>query len=249
VKCPDCGAENPDWKRICGGCAKVLPEGPRPAEKGSSSAGGAIEASAVSTKMKLDYLHGIADPTQRRLDGVQALLAHFRRPQMDIDALLKDAVNMISRQMGIDGVAIGLRDQKDGLYRYKAMAGFRPDAVEALRRIAYRKEQFYEDPEYHGTDISKQSRLYLAEDNVIPAGDQNSFNRPALLKMKRTSLAESLEGDYIDVKILGPFDELLGWIEISGTRTMKLPDIASIKCVEIVASIVGAAVALKAARG
>jgi hypothetical protein len=199
--------------------------------------------------MKLDYLHGIGDVNQRRMDGIQALLAHFRKPQMELDALFQDAVNMISRTMGIDSVSIGLRDPKDGLYRYKATAGFRPDAMEALGKIAYRKEQFFDDPEYHGTDISKQSRLYLADDNVISADERSAFNRPVLLKGKRMNLGESLEGDYIDVKIWGPFDDLLGWIEVSGTRTMQLPDIASIKCIEIVASIVGVAAVLKSASG
>ena len=199
--------------------------------------------------MKMDYLHGIGDANQRRMDGIQTLLVHFRKPQMDIDALLQDAANMISKHMGIDAVSIGLRDPNDGLYRYRTMSGVRPDAMEAQRKIAYRKEQFFDDPEFHGTDISKQSRLYLADDNVIPSAERRAFNRPILLKGKRKTLGESLEGDYIDVKIWGPFEDLLGWIEVSGTRTMQLPDIASLKCIEIIASIVGAAVTLKAARG
>ncbi len=208
-----------------------------------------MEPREIATKMKLDYLHGIGDAAQRRMDGIQALLAHFRKPQIDVDSFLQDAVNMISKHMGIDSVSIGLKDPKDGLYRYKAMAGFRPDAMDALRKLAYRKEQFFNDPEYHGADISKQSRIYLADDNVIPAGDVRAFNRPGLFATKRRTVTEALEGDYIDVKIWGPFDDLIGWIEVSGTRTMLLPDIPSIKCIEIIASIVGAGLTLKAARG
>jgi hypothetical protein len=199
--------------------------------------------------MKLDYMHGVRDVNQKRLDALQSLLAHFRAPQLNIEALLQDAATLIARQAMIDSVSIGLRDPKDGLYRYRAMVGFRDDAVEALKRIAYRKEQFFNDPEYVGTDISKQSRLYLAEDNVILASEQKAFNRPVLLTMKRRTATDSLEGDYLDVKIWGAFDDLLGWIEISGTRTMQLPDIESIRWIETVASIVGAAVMYKSARG
>ena len=209
----------------------------------------AVDSRSVSTKMKMDYLHGIGEPIQRRLDGIQGLLAHFRKPQLDIDALIMDAAGLIAKHMSIDAISIGLRDSRDGLYRYRAMVGFRDDAMEALKRISYRKEQFYENPEYHGSDVSKQTRLYLAEDNVLLDSELKSFNRPGLLTAKRTSTSESLEGDYMDIKILGPFDDLLGWIEISGTRSMRLPDATAIRWIEVIASIIGTAVMYKAAHG
>ena len=199
--------------------------------------------------MRLDYLHGIGEPVQRRLDGVQELLSFFRKPQLDIDALLQESANQIAKHLMIDGVSIGLKDSKDGLYRYKAMAGMRSDAEATLKGLEYRKEQFYNNSEYRGTDISKQTRLYLAEDNAPKDSEEKSFNRPGLLAAKRMSDTESLEGDYLDVMILGPFDDMLGWIEISGTRTRQLPDATSIRWVELIASIIGAAVTYKTARG
>lgn len=191
--------------------------------------------------MKLDYLHGIMDSNQKSLDGIQVLFSHIRNPQTKIDDLLQEAANLISRLFGIDNVAVGLRDSKDGLYKYRAMVGFRNDAIEGHKSIAYKKEQFFDDLQYIGTDISKLSRLYLAEDNVISEEERKSFNRPGLLAMKRMTADASLEGDYIDTKILGARDELLGWIEISGTRVLKLPDAATIRWVETIASILGAA--------
>ena len=252
MKCVACGAENPDWAKICGKCGKTLV---LPDDRAGYSAGSAqyreasVDHRYIPGKMKLDYMHDIRDVNLKRLDGLQSLLAHLRSPQTNIDALLQDAASLISRQAMIDSVSIGLRDPKDGLYRYRVMVGFRDDAVDALKRIAYRKEQFFKDSEYVGTDISKQSRLYLAEDNVIQESEQKAFNRPVLLTMKRRSVTDSLEGDYLDVKIWGSFDDLLGWIEISGTRTMQLPDTASIRWIEIVASIIGVAVMYGTARG
>ncbi len=247
MKCPACGAENPNWKRVCGGCGKTLPEGSGGSEQAQNPKT-AVDSRAVALRMKMDYLHGIGDSTQRRMDGIQGILAHFRKPQLDIDTLLLEAANMISKTMGIDNVSIGLRDPKDGLYRYRAMVGFRTDATEGHKLISYSKEQF-SGGDYHGTDISKMSRVYLAEDNVLTESDQKAFNRPGLLGVKRTTTTESLEGDYIDIKILGQFDDLLGWIEISGTRSMQLPDTSTIKCVELIASIIGTAIMYKTARG
>jgi len=207
-----------------------------------------VDYKTIPSKMKMEYLHGIGDLSQRRLDGLQTLLAHLRKPKMNIDELLQEAANMISKQFAIDNVSIGLRDHKDGLYRYRAMVGFREDAIEAHKKIAYRKEQFYADSQFVGNDISKLSRLYLAEDNLITGDEEKAFNRPALLSMKRRTASESLEGDYIDTKIHGFYDELLGWIEISGTRTMQLPDSTTIRWIETVASIIGAALILQKAR-
>jgi len=229
----------------------IAPGGERPGRPAAPGPPGdtTVDHRYIPGKIKLDYMHGVKDVNQKRLDAIQSLLAHFRAPQLNIDALLQEAASHIARQAMIDGVSIGLKDPKDGLYRYRAMVGFRDDAVEAQKRIAYRKEEFGNGTEYFGTDISRQSRLYLAEDNAPKDAELRAFNRPALLSMKRRSATDSLEGDYLDVKIWGPFDELLGWIEVSGTRTMQLPDVASIRWIETVASVIGAAVMYKSARG
>jgi hypothetical protein len=196
----------------------------------------------IPGKMKINYMHGIGDQTQKSLDGVQKLLAHFRKPHLDTDKLIQEAANFVWRQLGIDGVAIGLRDPKDKLYRYKIMVGFRDDVVEAHKRIAYTREQFFDTPDFVGSDISDLSRIYLAEDNPPSEEDKQTYNRPGLLSvMKRRTSADSVEGDYIDTKIYGANDTLLGWIEISGTRTMKLPSVTTIRWIELIASIIGAA--------
>lgn len=181
------------------------------------------------------------DHNQKTLEGVQTLLSRFEESNLDIDGMLNGAANLISRQFWIDNVAIGLRDPQDGLYKYRAMTGFRPDALEAHKKITYRREQFGENGEFHGVAISKYSRIYLAEDNPLSEDELKAYNRPTLLTTRRRNPTDSLEGDYIDVGIIGQNDELIGWIEISGTRTMKLPDATTIRWVEVIASILAAA--------
>lgn len=257
--CTGCGTENIDQARRCRVCGRPLTLLRENVEAGGDSArkvGSHEKESAVPKryasqptidhrtipdKIKLEYSHGIRDPNQKALEGLQTLFSHFQGSQTDIVSLLNEAAEFISRQFGIDNVAIGLRDPKDGLFRYRAMAGFRGDALEAHKRIAYKKEQFFEDDEFHGVKISKYSRIYLAESNVPKEEEIGSYNRPGLLAMKRKDATDSLEGDYIDTGIYGIGDELVGWIEISGTRTMKLPDVTTIRWVEVVASIIAAA--------
>lgn len=259
MKCPGCGIENTDQARLCLACGRPLTllrekvgAGSDFARKaGSHEREGAslkrytsqptIDHRTIPDKIRLDYSHGIKDPNQRALEGLQTLLSHLPGSQMEIDKFLNEAAEFIWRQFGIDNVAIGLKDPKDGLYRYRAMVGFRGDALEAHKKIGYKREQFFEEGEYHGVKISKYSRIYLAENNVPTEEERSTYNRPVLLTMKRKDPTDSLEGDYIDTCIYGSGDELVGWIEISGTRTMKLPDVTTIRWVEVIASIIAAA--------
>lgn len=259
MKCPGCGTENTDQARLCIICAKPLTpmrgkvsaDGESPWKTRSTTKETAspkdytpqttVDPRTIPDKIALDYSHGIKDPTQKVLEGLQTLLSHVQGTQMDTDRFLKEAAEFIWHQFGIDNVAIGLRDPKDGLYKYRAMAGFREDALEAHRSITYRKDQFFEEGEYHGVKISKYSRIYLAESNVPSEEERRAYNRPVLLTMKRKDPTDCLEGDYIDTGIYGSDDELVGWIEISGTRTMKLPDVTTIRWVEVIASIIAVA--------
>jgi hypothetical protein len=260
TKCPSCGKENFEQAKFCRLCGRSLPtqrentisraksdvRGGLTQKEGADSKKytppSSLDYRTIPEKIKFDYAHGIRDPTQRILEGIQTLLTRFQDQHLDVDKLLTEAAEFIQRQFGIDNVAIGLKDPKDGLFKYRAMAGFRDDAIEAHKKIAYKKEQFFEDDQFHGVIISKYSRIYMAEDNELTEAERNAYNRPALLTMKRKDSTDSLEGDYIDTGIYGRGDELVGWIEISGTRSMKLPDIVTIRGVETIASIIAAAI-------
>ncbi len=261
MKCPSCERENPEKATLCRFCGKPLKvsrdnlgpggEFPRRVEipgremfspKGLKSQQ-AVDHRSILDKVKFDYSHGVRDHTQKALEGVQNLLSNLQSPKVDIEKMFNEAAQLIWRQFGIDNVAIGLRSKEDGLYRYKVMAGFREDALAAHKKIVYKKEQFFDSTEFHGVKISKYSTMYMAENNILTEAEKEAYNRPGLLAQSRKDLTDSLEGDYIDVGIYGRNDDLVGWIEISGTRTMKLPDVTTIRWVEVIASILAAALA------
>jgi hypothetical protein len=59
---------------------------------------------------------------------------------------------------------------------------------------------------------------------------------------KRRTEDETLEADFIDTLILGPSDALLGWIEYGGTLTSKFPDPSVIRYIEVISSVLAAAI-------
>lgn len=195
----------------------------------------------IPLRLKFEYSHTLKDQTQKALESLQSLLEHLSRPVIDVSELMQQTADTICKQFGIDSVAIGLKDPRDGKYRYSIMSGYREEAIQNLKQLAYEIDDFYKDDSYNGTFISKYTKIFLAEDNEYKDLDKVAYNRPMLLGLKRRSLNDSLEADYLDSFIIGADEELLGWIEISGTRTGKLPDAVTIRWVETAGAIVAAA--------
>lgn len=258
MRCPSCGADNLSASGSCHKCGKPLNPLRGISKPASTRADGIASASVakpdakpgmsyvdhrdIPLRLKFEYSHTLKDQTQRALESIQGLLAHFTKPVLDVNELMVETAEIIRKQFGIDNVAIGLKSQEDGKYRYVVNSGFREEAIQNRAKIVYTLDDFYKDGTYNGTFISKYSKIYLAEDNEYKGIERMAYNRPLLLGLRRRSLNDSLEADYIDTFILGLNDELLGWIEISGTRTGKLPDAVTIRWMETAAAIIGAAI-------
>ncbi len=257
MRCPSCGADNLSASGSCHRCGKPMnplsrttrpggartsPGGPPPTVRQEARSGVSyVDHRDIPLRLKFEYSHTLKDQTQKSLESIQRLLEHFTRPVMDVKELMQQIADNISKQFGIDDVAIGLKSPEDGKYRYVAHCGLREEAIQSRSKIAYTVDDFYKDGAYNGTFISKYSKIYLAEDNEYKDIERMAYNRPLLLGLKRRSLNDSLEADYIDSLIFGLNEELLGWIEISGTRTGKLPDAATIRWVETAAALIGVA--------
>ena len=190
------------------------------------------------------------DQTNRIIDGVQKLVSRLMEREIDIHSLLEEAGYLIIQQLGVREVAIGLRSYKDRLYRYEVILGSSKAAEEALRRITYTAADFREDSsKYKGTMISRHTKLFLSEDVPYTAEEKGSYSRPVMLGVKRAYMTDSTEGDYLDIHIYGPEDDIVGWMEVSGTVFGKLPSVTTIRWIELISGILATAIASHNSRG
>ena len=196
----------------------------------------------------MEYAQWSADSTQKIMETIQDLLTVARSERLNTVELLDKAAKMVHQQFRLRWAAIGTKSEKDGLFRYNAFVGLREDAVNARQREAFKREDFDGTGKYRGRSISQQTMLFLEEDKPYTDGAETTFNRPALMNASRRSPQDCLEADYIDVHIFSGKNDLMGWIEASGTQTGKLPDISTIRWMEMVASILGLAL-VRAKRG
>ena len=202
-----------------------------------------VNPDLLNKRMCLSYQYDSADPAHERIDCVRSLIAVLADQRLTMHDFLQKTADDIREKFWVKEVTIGLKSRSDGQYRYEAMSGLSDSSWEAHRQLAYTLQQF-EDPElYKPTQISNLTRLFLAEDNPYGEREEGTFNRELMLKSSRKSLDETIEGDYVDVRILGQGGTLLGWIEISGTTDGKFPDVHTIKCLELLASVLGIALA------
>lgn len=196
----------------------------------------------VIRKMKVDYAYPMSDRTSKVFDGVGGIFIKLQTPPIDVLQIMQEAAALISKQFAVKSTAIGLKSPVDGLFRYQVMLGYTKESEAANRKLAYNESQFSGSVDYKGTPISKLTVLFLAEDNPYLDGEQASYNRPFLLGGKRKAIDDSVEGDYIDVHIMAN-SNLVGWIELSGTILGKLPDVVTIRWLELIANMIGTAIA------
>ena len=195
-----------------------------------------IKPEVIKKRMWLDYQYACGGPAGERLDSVHHLITDLADPKLDLHSFLQEAADAIRMKIGVKEVTIGLRSSSDGMFKYEVMSGLHEDSWEAHKKLAYTYEQFFSQETYKFMQISKYTRLYLAEDNPYGAGEEGTYHKDIMLGSARRSLDDTIEGDYIDILILGKGEELMGWIEISGMQNGKFPDAQTIKSIELLAS-------------
>lgn len=198
----------------------------------------------VKRALRLSYLSARSDQNSKILDGFAALLNRFHGQPIVIHDLIQEAANYIHRQFRLRFAMVGLRNPVDGIYRYEVHAGMRPEAWAWQKARVYKKEDFALSVSgyYSAGEISRLTRVYLEEENPLSEQDVGVVNRPFLLKAKRKSEEDTLEADFIDTLILDDKNDLLGWIEYPGTITGKFPDPMTIRNIEFISAILGAAI-------
>jgi len=209
---------------------------------------GSVDIDAVKRRLKFDYLRIRNDPSSKILETFSILLSNFQRPQLNINGLIQESANLIQKQFRFRWTMIGLKSKSDELYRYEVQVGMRAESWARQKAKVYKINDFDMKGTYKAGEISKLSRFYPEEENPLFNEDQGVVNRPVLLRAERKTEDEALEADFIDTLILGPGDELMGWIEYGGTVAGKLPDIMTIRYIEVIAGILGAAITTQARR-
>jgi hypothetical protein len=204
-----------------------------------------VDPKEVALRMRLDYSRGVKDHTTRALEAVCDLCWKLEQPHLTADSFLRDAAELISKLFGIESVAIGVRDPVDRLYRYKAVVGLEKEIADGFSNLTYTREQLLNESTYPSHEISGHTRLFLSEEHPYAEGEEFTYRRPGLIGMKRRTLTDSLEADYLDIFFRGPDGDILGFIEISGTRLRKMPDAATIRWVELIGALLGVAVQKK----
>ncbi len=203
-----------------------------------------VSTEEVGRKLRLDYMYSSKDDYQKILDNTSTLLKHFRKQGMDLDRFFDEVISVIRRRLWIREVTVALFNPDKNAFMYRYMGGLRHDTWEAHKSLSYTKEELVNPKVYKSREISKDTILFLAEDNPYGDGEAKTYNRPAMLESMRHSAEDSIEGDYFDIWIRGNNDNILGWIEISGTIDYKFPTIESLKWMEMLASLSGLAIEL-----
>jgi hypothetical protein len=202
-----------------------------------------VNTEIIKKRMWLAYQYACNNPVNVRMDAIQALVIKLADPGIDMHMFLQEAAETINTKLGIKETTIGLRSPSDELYRYEVMSGLTDLEWEAHKGLSYTHEDFYSQDVYKSMQISRYTRLLLAEDNPYANGEESTYEREVMLQSKRKSLDDTIEGDYLDICIFGKGDDLLGWIEISGMANGRFPDAETIKGLELLASIIGVALA------
>ena len=204
-----------------------------------------VDPKDVAFKMKTEYSRGVKDHVEKALEALTDLCRKFEQPNVELSVLLKETAELVSKRFAISSVAIAIRNPVDRLFRYEAVAGLSEEVAKEFDKLVYTEEQVTDESTYKSYALSDMSRLYLDEDHPYAAGEEFSYSRPGLLDMKRRSVTDSLEADYVDVFFRGKDGMLMGWIELSGTRMRKLPDVATIKWVELLSRYLSVAIRLR----
>lgn len=194
-------------------------------------------ADRIVSNLKQEYSRPAVDSGQRFTESMTRLIQKIQRTGGTTQRFLDDVVQLIYRNYRIRENTVGLKSPQDGSFRYVSFYGFRKDAETSLRGLSYKEENFTN--ETAGKQISDWTWVFLSENSPFIEGEESTYNRPILLeKSERQSHEQCLEADYFDTRIFDRRNQLIGWIEYSGTTDYHLPDMRAIKEIELIAGII-----------
>lgn len=174
---------------------------------------------------------------ERVLDGVLELIELSRVKKRDVKPLLEQAAKMIFKLFDFDEIGIGLKNTKDGMYRYEVLFGYTKTTEAAFRKLAYSPEDMVSYDRYPFVKIGRISELNPVEG--IPEKERQLYDRPLAVDIPRASPDDFHEGDYIDVWMYDGGRNLIGWFELSKPRNGKMPTCETVRWIEVIVDVCG----------
>lgn len=184
------------------------------------------------------YSRLVRSPNDPFIEGFEQFLMFTMTPRASMHAILDEATRLMHRNFDFQYVGIAMREKADGLYRYIATTGLTKSAEMSYREIRYTYSDLFDGSTFPSVKVSNFTHFYLSEDSPFKPGEEKSYSRPNLLNATRKAEDEMLEGDYIDVFMFGHLREVVGFIELGGTRSGKLPEKLAIRWIELIASMI-----------
>lgn len=168
------------------------------------------------------YASDRQEPFEKFLRKILKFLNDSKDTAKDKKSILMSALTTIQSFTKFRECTIGIRDL-DGMYRFKAMTGFTDEAMRARDGLTYSADDMRDITFYRPITIGRFALFHLSERKPYKPGMEKTYNRPELLDAPRKNPDDMIEGDYIEILIRGSKQEILGWIELSGTSDGKLP--------------------------
>lgn len=181
---------------------------------------------------------------EQKIEALDSLAMRAKMPSQSTAVFLNDVARVVYKSFEFKEVSLGAKD-RDGEYRYVAMLGLRDEVKASMQKLSYTLDDMMDTRTYPGKRVNKIIEIHLIEDAPLKEGEENMYNRPSLIGKDRESPESMVEGDYLELSILGPDDELLGWIEISGPRDGKFPPRSTVKWLEFLSIITAMFLKLK----
>lgn len=186
----------------------------------------------VERYLKQQYKRVPVDQTEKILDGIQKFMEFARNPGLSSNDVIHEAAMAIFRYFPFKEISIGLKSPVDGRYRYQEVLGHSSVATEALKKLSYSYEEFFSQRDYPAFWLSRYTEVALLEEQPFLEIEKDTYNRPTQLSAARKSIDDFVEGDYIDMYMFGPKDEMIGWVELSATKNGKMPSAFVLKQLE-----------------
>jgi hypothetical protein len=172
---------------------------------------------------------------EEALEEIRKFVERCINPQARMQTVLDEAVRTVLKITEFKEIAIATRDA-DGNYRYKTMSGFREEAEKARRAIVYTQADLNDNSAFPASRVGRISQYHISERNPFKPGEEATFNKPDLLGIPRKNPDDMIEGDYIEMYMSGPDNQFIAWVDLSGTRSKKIPSRETIILTEMLTS-------------